>query len=126
MGSGAASGPQSVEPRPPSSDSALETQPPRTVAPVGWRRTVHGWERAEQWGWLPQQRAASELTERIRQQRAAEPAWWRSLAAQVQSWHPVSIALTQAALACLIASLAARPETVFREKREKVVRSALC
>lgn len=64
------------------------------VSPVGWRRTVNGWERAEDWV-KPAFASHRSINQWIAIQHAYEPLTARSILASIRSVHPLvySIAL---------------------------------
>lgn len=108
-------------------DLALATASARrAVLPTGWRRTTHGWERAEAWadsngpavgfesddGKTYRRRFAAvggeppqTVSQWMRWDRAREPLWANRLLAVVRTVHPLSVAILLIAIAMLITRL---------------------
>lgn len=63
------------------------------VAPTGWRRTVSGWERAEEWG-KPAAKAQLGINQWLAIQDQRESALARGLLGQLRSVHPLCISMT--------------------------------
>lgn len=81
--------------------SAKATDGPRAVPPVGWRRTVNGWENVAEWpdahnhtGGIP---AQVSLSDRIILQEKREPAMLRHGMDKLRHTHPAVIASVQVA-----------------------------
>ena len=63
------------------------------VPPSGWRRTVSGWERAEEWG-KPAAKAQLGINQWLAIQDQRESAFARGLLGQLRSVHPLCISMT--------------------------------
>gem|GEM_PF-3162668 len=63
------------------------------VSPVGWRRTVNGWERAEEWV-KPAFSSHRSINQWIAIQHAYEPLPARSILAYIRSVHPLVYSVT--------------------------------
>ena len=64
-----------------------------SVSPTGWRRTVSGWERAEEWR-KPAAKAQLDINQWLAIQDQRESAIARGLLGQLRSVHPLCISMT--------------------------------
>lgn len=73
------------------------------VAPSGWRRTVDGWERAEQW-FVPPSRSSHNIHQWLAIENTNQSAVVRALLEQFRSIHPLvySASLLMAVLAIVV------------------------
>lgn len=83
---------------------------PVDVAPTGWRRTVRGWERAENWPVTDADTQALTLHRVIERQRNAELSWaggrgLSTIMKFVRSIDPVTLLCTQVTLLALYIAL---------------------
>lgn len=88
----------------------LRSVGPVDVAPTGWRRTVRGWERAENWPTADGDSQAVALNRVIQKQRNAELSWsgGRGLSTVMQfvrQISPVTLVCSQVTLLALYIAL---------------------
>ncbi|WP_047813293.1 hypothetical protein [Rhodopirellula islandica] len=95
----ATSPPQSPPHQPASNGPPQVASGPRAVPPVGWRRTVNGWENVAEWpgahnhlGGIP---AQVSLSDQIILQEKREPAMLRHWMDKLRHTHPAVIASVQ-------------------------------
>lgn len=93
---------------------------PVNVAPVGWRRTTNGWERAETWSIPDQDTQAVELRNIISRQQFAERsttmgAALSSILRFVRRIDPVTLACSQVTLLALYIALVFHRESKAKE-----------
>ncbi|MEM9368778.1 MAG: hypothetical protein AAGD07_22535 [Planctomycetota bacterium] len=78
----------------------------RAVPPIGWRRTVDGWQHVSTWRANPMARIP--LPQQILAQQSREPLWCRNLFAWLRSVPPLGFAATQLVIVFLIVNFQSR------------------
>ncbi|TWU42824.1 hypothetical protein [Novipirellula artificiosorum] len=91
-------------PLPPESKMRLlDPQNPRSIPPMGWRRTNRGWEHTSTWPRETQFRTDRSISELIALQESREPKWLQFTLEKVSQIPPLMIAVLQiTAIAALI------------------------